>query len=61
MVLEDGSILEFDAPNKLLEQGVHFYNMTRDTRLTKWPVVEPVLCDQQYGYEKKDKNRRFMP
>lgn len=47
MVLEDGSILEFDAPNKLLEQRGHFYNMTRDARLTKWPTVEPVLSDHQ--------------
>ena len=36
MVLEDGSILEFDAPNKLLEQRGHFYNMTRDARLPKY-------------------------
>lgn len=35
MVLEDGSIAEFDAPSRLLEQRGHFYNMTRDARLTK--------------------------
>ena len=33
MVLENGSIVEFDSPNKLLDQRGHFYVMVRDARL----------------------------
>ena len=45
MVLEDGSILEFDAPNKLLEFGSLISN--RETLLSL--LYSMYLCDQWKG------------
>ncbi|XP_078381052.1 multidrug resistance-associated protein 1-like [Oculina patagonica] len=39
MVLENGSIVEFDSPNKLLEQRGLFYELTRNAKLNKCPSI----------------------
>ena len=33
MVLDDGHIVEFDSPNKLITQHGHFYNLAKDAGL----------------------------
>lgn len=38
MVLENGSIVEFDSPNTLLEQRGLFYDMTRNARVNRMPI-----------------------
>lgn len=38
MVLDNGSIVEFDSPTKLLEQRGLFYDMTRNAKLNIMPI-----------------------
>lgn len=33
MVLDDGKIIEFDSPNKLITQQGHFYSLVKDAGL----------------------------